>query len=93
MYINLSQDMEQYLQTKVEAGFYSNASDVICDAIRRMWEEDNKLDALKTAIEVGDAQIHRGSGIPYTPDRLEILINRALTHACDGKKMNQDVLP
>ncbi len=43
MHINLSQEMEQYLQNKVCTGFYSNASEVIRDAIRRMREEDEKL--------------------------------------------------
>jgi len=38
MHINLSPEMEQFVQRKVDTGFYSNASEVIRDAIRRMHE-------------------------------------------------------
>jgi antitoxin ParD1/3/4 len=47
MHINLSSEMEQYIQRKVGTGFYSNASEVVRDAIRRMREEDEKLEALR----------------------------------------------
>jgi putative addiction module CopG family antidote len=42
MHINFSPEMEQYLQSKVGSGFYNNATEVVCDAIRRMREEDEK---------------------------------------------------
>jgi antitoxin ParD1/3/4 len=45
MHIHLSPEMEQYLQGKVSAGLYSNASEVVRDAIRRMRTEDEKLAA------------------------------------------------
>jgi Arc/MetJ-type ribon-helix-helix transcriptional regulator len=35
--------MEQYLQFKVGTGYYSNASEVVRDAIRRMRDEDGYL--------------------------------------------------
>ena len=93
MHINLSTEMEQYLQTKVQTGFYGNASEVVRDAIRKMWEEDEKLVALRAAVQVGDAQIDRGEGIPYTPDRLAAITAKALANASQGKKVNPDVAP
>jgi antitoxin ParD1/3/4 len=36
MHIKFSPEMEQYLQSKVGSGFYSNAAEVVCDAIRQM---------------------------------------------------------
>ncbi|WP_367027004.1 type II toxin-antitoxin system ParD family antitoxin [Methylococcus sp. ANG] len=71
MHINLSPEMEKYLQTKVGTGFYSNASEVVRDAIRRMRAEDEKLEALRAAVRVGDEQLERGEGIAYTPERLD----------------------
>jgi antitoxin ParD1/3/4 len=93
MHINLSQEMEQYLQGKVSTGFYSNASEVVRDAIRRMREEDTKLSALKAAVRVGDEQIDRGEGIRYSQERLETITAKAFTHASQGKKVNSDVTP
>jgi antitoxin ParD1/3/4 len=93
MHINLSTEMEQYLQSKVQTGFYGNASEVVRDAIRKMWEDDEKLVALRAAVQVGDAQIDRGEGIPYTPDRLAAITAKALANASQGKKVNPDVAP
>ncbi|WP_365303318.1 type II toxin-antitoxin system ParD family antitoxin, partial [uncultured Thiodictyon sp.] len=52
MHINLSPEMEQYLQVKVGTGYYSNASEVVRDAIRRMRDEDEKLAVLRSAVAV-----------------------------------------
>lgn len=91
MHINLSQEMEQYLQSKVVTGFYSNASEVVRDAIRRMREEDAKLSALQVAVRVGDEQLDRGEGITYTTERLEAITEKAFANARRGKKVNPDV--
>jgi antitoxin ParD1/3/4 len=63
-HINLSPEMEQYLRGKVSAGFYSNASEVVRHAIRRMGEEDEKLAALRAAVAIGDEQLAVARGRP-----------------------------
>jgi antitoxin ParD1/3/4 len=93
MHINLSPEMEKYLQDKVTAGFYSNASEVVRDAIRRMREEDEKLAALRTAAAVGDEQLARGDGRAYTQELLEEITERAKANARTGKKVSPDVTP
>ncbi|MGJ0483763.1 MAG: type II toxin-antitoxin system ParD family antitoxin [Methylomicrobium sp.] len=93
MHINLSTEMEQYLQSKVGTGFYSNASEVVRDAIRRMREEDEKLAALRAAVQIGDDQLERGEGIPYTSERLEAITAKAFANSRQGKKVNSDVAP
>jgi antitoxin ParD1/3/4 len=91
MHINLSPEMEQYLQSKVSAGFYSNASEVVRDAIRRMREEDEKLAALRAAVAVGDEQLMRSEGAPYSAELLEKLTDRAMANARAAKKVTPDV--
>jgi antitoxin ParD1/3/4 len=93
MHINLSTEMEEYLQNKVGTGFYSNASEVVRDAIRRMREEDERLAALRAAVQVGDKQIDSGEGVAYTPDRLASITAKALDNARKGKKVSPDVTP
>lgn len=56
MHIRFSSEIEEYLQSKVNTGFYSNASEVELDAIRRMWEE-GRLNRLRAAIYVVDQQL------------------------------------
>lgn len=93
MHINLSPEIEQYLQIKVGTGFYSNASEVVRDAIRRMWEEDQKLEKLRAAVQIGDEQLERGEGIVYSASRLEAITEKALSNARNGKKVSADVTP
>lgn len=78
--------MEQYLQSKVGTGFYSNASEVVRDAIRRMWEEDKKLAKLRAAVDAGDKQIEQGDGVPYSAERLETITAKAPSNARTGKQ-------
>lgn len=91
MHINLSPEMENYLQSKVNTGYYSNASEVVRDAIRRMRDEDERLAALRAAVAVGDDQLARGEGVAYTPERLEQITQKALANARKGKKVSSDV--
>ncbi len=91
MHINLSPEIEQYLQAKVGTGFYSNASEVVRDAIRRMWEEDEKLEKLRAAVKIGDDQLERGEGIPYSSRRLEDITEKAFENSRNGKKISLDV--
>ncbi|WP_333879386.1 type II toxin-antitoxin system ParD family antitoxin [Methylobacter sp.] len=93
MHINLSPEIELYLQAKVGTGFYSNASEVVRDAIRRMWEEDKKIEKLRTAVQIGDEQLDRGEGIIYSASRLEAITEKALSNARNGKKVSADVTP
>ncbi|MDD5493739.1 MAG: type II toxin-antitoxin system ParD family antitoxin [Dehalococcoidia bacterium] len=93
MHINLSPEIERYLQTKVGTGFYSNASEVVRDAIRRMWEEDEKLEKLRAAVQIGENQLERGEGETYTADRLDKITDKAFSNALSGKKVSADVVP
>ncbi|MEC4748563.1 type II toxin-antitoxin system ParD family antitoxin [Methylomicrobium sp. Wu6] len=93
MHINLSTEMEQYLQSKVGTGFYSNASEVVRDAIRRMREEDEKLAVLRAVVQIGDDQLERGEGTPYAPERLESITAKAFANSRQDKKVNPDVAP
>ncbi|AMK75933.1 MULTISPECIES: type II toxin-antitoxin system ParD family antitoxin [Methylomonas] len=91
MHINLSPEIEHYLQTKVGTGFYSNASEVVRDAIRRMWEEDEKLEKLRAAVQLGDEQFDRGEGIAYSTSRLEKITEKAFNNSRNSKKVSTDV--
>ncbi|MGZ5071285.1 MAG: type II toxin-antitoxin system ParD family antitoxin [Methylobacter sp.] len=91
MHINLSPEIEQYLQAKVGTGFYSNASEVVRDAIRRMWEEDEKLEKLRAAVKVGDDQLDRSEGVTYSSRRLEEITENAFKNSRNGKKISSDV--
>jgi antitoxin ParD1/3/4 len=93
MHINLSPEIEQYLQFKVGSGFYSNASEVVRDAIRRMREDDERLEKLRAAVQIGDKQLDQGEGLVYSNSRLETITEKAFINAGNGKKVGSDVTP
>jgi len=93
MHINLSPEIESYIQNKVNSGFYANASEVVRAAIRRLRDEDEKLETLRAAIQIGDDQITRGECEPYSSVLMTELMRQAIENSKSGKKINSDVIP
>lgn len=44
MNLSLTPELEQFIQSKIESGMYSNASEVVRDALRHMDERDRWKD-------------------------------------------------
>jgi antitoxin ParD1/3/4 len=93
MHVNLSPEMEGFIRNKVASGFYGNATEVIRDAIRRMQAEESRVTAWQAAIKLGDDQLDRGLGVPYTPDALRDITHSAIESMNGGTAMDPDVLP
>ena len=93
MHVNLSPEMEGFVKSKVETGFYGNATEVIRDALRRMQAEDTRLAAWKSAVKVGDEQLDQGDGIAYTPDAMKDITDSAIGAMHSRRPLDPDVLP
>ena len=93
MHVNLSPEMEGFIKSKVSAGFYGNATEVIRDAIRRMQAEESRVAAWHAAIAKGDAQLNRGEGIAYNPDVLKKITQSAIVAMHSSEPMDPDALP
>ena len=57
--VNLTDELDRFVLKKVKSGRYENASEVVRAGLRTLEREEQqyqaKLDALRTAIEEGDA--------------------------------------
>jgi antitoxin ParD1/3/4 len=84
---------EQYIQGKIDAGFYSNATELVRDAVRRMREADEKRQELLAAVQLGEEQIARGQYKPYTPELFETIKRNSIDKAKSHHPLNPDVLP
>lgn len=83
---------ESYTNAKVHDGFYSNATELVRDAVRRLREfDDNKYARLMTALDEGDRAIKDGRTEPYTPHLLDQIEQDARDAASEGRKTNPDV--
>jgi antitoxin ParD1/3/4 len=95
MNINFPPVDDSYIKKMVESGYYSNATELVRDAVRRLRErgEDGKHARLKAALAEGERDIAAGRMAPYTPEFLDECEARARENLANGKKLNPDVLP
>ncbi len=90
MHISLTPELESIIQAKVKSGYYSNASEVVRDAIRRLHEQDNLSGQLKMALQVGMQSIQQGNTVSYD---MTAIRRQANLDAQQGKPINPDVTP
>ena len=64
--IILGDHFRSYVKKKVRSGRYSNTSEVIREGLRRMEEDDERLEALKKRLELGEREINEGKHSPYS---------------------------
>jgi antitoxin ParD1/3/4 len=70
MNVSLTPELEAPVRRKVGTGDYNSASEVVREALQLLDERD-RLKQLRAAIAIGDAQLARGEGIPYTSELLD----------------------
>ncbi len=65
--INLTEHFDHFVQRQVSSGRYSNASEIVREALRLLEEQEQerqaKLKALRQAAQQGFAEIDQGQGI------------------------------
>ncbi len=79
--VNLTDELERFVLTKVESGRYENASEVVRAALRTLEREERqyeaKLTALRAAIDEGDASgIARGNAFARVRRKLNLRTTR-----------------
>ena len=65
---NLGDHFEQFISTQIKSGRYGNASEVVRASLRRMEEDEQKLEALRQALIDGE-----NSGESTSLDMQEII--------------------
>lgn len=93
MNIILSPIDENYIKSKVEAGYYSNFTEGVRDAVRKMRESDEQRAELMAAIQVGEQQVAEGRIKPYNAELRDKIKQNARARAVRGEKPSADVLP
>jgi antitoxin ParD1/3/4 len=93
MNINFPAVDETYIKQKVDSGVYSNATELVRDAVRHMREADEQQQALLAAVQIGEAQIERGEYRRYTPELFEEIKRNARDKVARDHQPNPDVLP
>lgn len=83
-----------FIRGQVSNGYYTNATELVRDAVRRMREADEaKRERLARALDLGETDIAAGRTSVYSPELLAEIARDARRHGADGKKPNADVTP
>lgn len=92
MAVSLTPQLEAMIRQRVESGRYSDASEVVQEALRLL-EEQEKLDHLRSLLEIGLEQSRRGEVVEFTPALMETLKQRAHERFLRGEEPDPDVCP
>lgn len=92
MNVSLTPKLEAIVRKKVESGMYSNASEVIREAIRIMDQRD-QIARLRTEIAEADAQIDRGDYYEESPEFWTHVIAESDRMEREGIEPDPDVCP
>ena len=75
MNVSLTNEMEQWVQSKVETGFYSSASEVVREALRALHAKETrnsqKIMHLRDAIQEGLVSMQDSGGVEWSAELSE----------------------
>lgn len=79
--VNLTDELDRFVLSKVESGRYENASEVVRAALRTLEREDQqyeaKLAVLRAAIDEGDASgVAKGNAFERVREKLNLRVAR-----------------
>ena len=92
MNVTLSPQLEALIQGKVASGRYSDANEVISEALELL-EEHESTERLRAALAIGFEQLERGEEIPYTPESRATILHEVRNMVANGRKPKADVCP
>ena len=92
MDVTLTPQQEELVQSKVASGRYSDASEVVGQALQLL-DDYEREEAFRAAVMVGYEQAERGELIPWTPELREEIRRSVEKKAKEGGKLRADVLP
>ena len=93
MAIQLSPEIEARNQQKVAEGAFSDADEVIREAMRLLDAQERQLEELRAKLQIGLDQLDRGESAPFTPELVEQMRREAEDRFRRGKRPKPDVVP
>ena len=100
MHIDMPKQLRDFLQSEVKSGNYSNESEVVRDAIRRLQERksaeeknNTKLENLRAELELGVKDFKEGRFAEYTPQLLEDIKSKAMIKSKNKIPPKASVVP
>jgi antitoxin ParD1/3/4 len=92
MTVTLTPHLEALIRQKVDDGLYSDADEVLSEALQLLDQRD-QLQRLRDSFVEADAQIDRGEGIRFTDERFAQIKLNARRKFETGHRPHRDVCP
>jgi antitoxin ParD1/3/4 len=95
MHLNLGDPYDKFITNEIKAGIYSNATELIRDALRRMQEskEKHKIEHINALLAVGKSQIQNGKTMTYDDNFMDDSMSRAMENHATGKAIKNEIKP
>jgi len=91
MQINFSPVDEKFIRQSVDGGLYSNATELVRDAVRRLRESEERHAELMAAVQLGEDDIAHGRTRTYSRELVRSVRERAFNRAASGENSDPDV--
>ena len=94
MHVRFPDVDENFIKGKVNGGFYTSENEAVRDAVRRMRQEEERIQRFQAAVALGDADLAAGRMEPLTPELMKSIRQRAIDKARTGTaSYHPDVTP
>jgi antitoxin ParD1/3/4 len=94
MHVRFAEVDENFIKTEVQSGFYTNETELVRDAVRRLREEKERARQFQVAIAKGIGAVERGETVTLTPDLLQEIKQDAIRKARNGEPYcSADAIP
>jgi antitoxin ParD1/3/4 len=94
MHVRFADADEQFIKMEVQGGFYTNETELVRDAVRRMREDKERARRFQDAVAKGVQAVERGETVALTPALLQEIKQQALQKAHTGKPYSSnDAIP
>lgn len=94
MNINFAPIDEAFIKNKIEEGYYSNATELVRDAVRKLREKEPEINVtLRAALKEGEVALSKGESDIYSPQLMTKIEARAREDVKNGVKPDPIVCP
>jgi antitoxin ParD1/3/4 len=94
MHVRFADVDESFIKAEVLSGFYTNETELVRDAVRRMREEKERARRFQEAVARGIQAVERGETVTLTPDLLQEIKQDAIRKARNGEPYSStDAIP
>lgn len=94
MHVRFADVDENFIKAEVQSGFYTNETELVRDAVRRMREEKERARRFQEAVAKGIQAVERGETVALTPELLQEIKQDAIRKARIGETYSStDAIP